>query len=635
MTSPQSVKIDPDNLALLQSASNGFDHLFSNDIQQARKVFSSNNSDPYHFLGLAVCSFLEAALGMESAVMNSASESLAASQELCRKQLHKNKSPRTSRFSPGLEWEVLIADTTVLSGLIHVFSETYVGYMRCLVAMKSAHSKFTKLFKAVFPNGLGTSTNGNTFRRFIGRGSTTSSDGSHTPFEPEGPIEELIISGTAFGYGLFNLILSILPRKIKAALSWLGFSYDQNVAIQALRVAAGRNDAHSVFAGLVLMSFMSLVLQITGWQADTELMRNEYRALVDPLTSRFPTGNLWTLYHAKLMRVTNKQDDAIESLTEGTKPGRVHVFKQADMLLTYELAWTLLGERRYQEAANAFMKMKDLNSWSHATYHFLAAGCYIAIGQLDRAQELLDVIPGLVSKKVAGKTPPSEVFVEKKIEFYKEKQRRNGNDIARYVESIKIGLAEELGIFWNNHAQISQSSARAHIDALSKLEPTLHPSAQPAPTIAKNDLDTPDELAIRSLLLGIHYRTIGDYPMARSHLSEAYAVRGRVKVSMWVGGMSLFETATLDLIEMDAKNTKGHTVDGSTGTREVKPDQTSEERQYQAGWERVLREAERKLDEALELSPDAVDLASRLDGRIVMLREEIRKKRRRIGLTIT
>jgi len=31
--------------------------------------------------------------------------------------------------------------------------------------------------------------------------------------------------------------------------------------------------------------------------------------------------------------------------------------------LVFELAWTLLSQRRYQESADMFMKMIELNSW--------------------------------------------------------------------------------------------------------------------------------------------------------------------------------------------------------------------------------------------------------------------------------
>lgn len=48
----------------LQNASVGFDHLFLDEITDAKSVFQGDDS-PFHLLGLGVCSFLEASLGME------------------------------------------------------------------------------------------------------------------------------------------------------------------------------------------------------------------------------------------------------------------------------------------------------------------------------------------------------------------------------------------------------------------------------------------------------------------------------------------------------------------------------------------------------------------------------------------
>ena len=48
----------------LRSATEGFDALFADQIGPAKEVFAINDS-PFHVLGLGVCSFLEAALGME------------------------------------------------------------------------------------------------------------------------------------------------------------------------------------------------------------------------------------------------------------------------------------------------------------------------------------------------------------------------------------------------------------------------------------------------------------------------------------------------------------------------------------------------------------------------------------------
>ncbi|KAG6838080.1 Mitochondrial outer membrane protein iml2, partial [Blastosporella zonata] len=52
---------------------------------------------------------------------------------------------------------------------------------------------------------------------------------------------------------------------------------------------------------------------------------------------------------------------------------------------------------------------------SHGTYYFLAAGCYISIGNKTKAQALLDVIPDLIDKKkISGKDLPTEVLIKKK-----------------------------------------------------------------------------------------------------------------------------------------------------------------------------------------------------------------------------
>ena len=60
---PNGVAIDADTAALI-SATDGFDHLFCNKLPEARAQFSAHNS-PFHKLGLGVCAFMEAALGME------------------------------------------------------------------------------------------------------------------------------------------------------------------------------------------------------------------------------------------------------------------------------------------------------------------------------------------------------------------------------------------------------------------------------------------------------------------------------------------------------------------------------------------------------------------------------------------
>ena len=91
-------------------------------------------------------------------------------------------------------------------------------------------------------------------------------------------------------------------------------------------------------------------------------------------------------------------------------------------------------------------------------------------------------------------------------------------------------MTSSLSIVWNNHARITKDSAIAHIhdwatclDTPVTVESEYTLSAPiSAPSSAENT-DTPDELAIRDLLLGIVHRTTGDYATSRALLPAADA----------------------------------------------------------------------------------------------------------------
>lgn len=76
------------------------------------------------------------------------------------------------------------------------------------------------------------------------------------------PLTTLVISGAAFGYGLFGLIFSILPPKTRKLISWFGFSNsNRQAALKLLTVAASTGtDVHGYFASLSLLTFYCVVL---------------------------------------------------------------------------------------------------------------------------------------------------------------------------------------------------------------------------------------------------------------------------------------------------------------------------------------------------------------------------------------
>ena len=236
-----------------------------------------------------------------------------------------------------------------------------------------------------------------------------------------------------------------------------------------------------------------------------------------------------------------------------------------------------------------------------------------------------------------------------------------------------------MAIFWNTHGRITPEVAQAHIVELLSLSPPVtlpspfSPASPPPPTTApeRAPLDTPDELALRALLLGIAHRAAGLPTEARRFLRDAHARHARIPStgSTWIGGVALFELAVLELRDAQRleQPQEGETeAEGTTASSSSASSSSSEEggaarvaaygaRSAAAGrngetlrhlrvdplrqlggdvrarWNRVLKDAGALLDSAMSLSGSEVDLSSRLESRIAMLRDEIALKREMLG----
>ncbi|GAA5984217.1 hypothetical protein JCM10908_006095 [Rhodotorula pacifica] len=478
-----------------------------------------------------------------------------------------------------------------------------------------------------------------------------------TPLWASEPLTTLIISGAALGSGLFGLIFSMMPPKMRKMISWFGFtSASRSASLKLLKVAASTgNDVHGYFASLTLTTFYGFLLLMSGWQASEASYLRTMATVLDRVHARFPNGTLWVLNRAKLARYSRKTDDAIEiietALVREEREG--NGFREADSLLVFELMWLYLSKANFRQAADAAEKMCLMNSWSHATYVSIAAGAVVdeinsivSRGEtpeaelVTRAEALFDRLPGLCTeKRTLGEKPVTETFIVRRLEVQKAKLRRwiragRLPPDAKLWQAIRITNAMELGLFWATIGGWSPASGlRAQIDLLSSFTPKPNfataASASPPPPPSSSssslaagavDLDTPSEVLIRDLLLGALYTGLGHYESP--FLSVAVKCLDRVMNApasevgdeRWVVPFATWHRAVVELKLGDVE-TADVIVDAAKA-RTV--------------WKARLDRAESLLD-TLPAAGE-YDLKTRLESRILMLREEIRSKRSKTGL---
>ncbi|KAJ8104679.1 hypothetical protein OPT61_g10628 [Boeremia exigua] len=118
------------------------------------------------------------------------------------------------------------------------------------------------------------------------------------------PIDEFIISGASFCFGILLVIVSMVPPAFASVLKVIGFKGDKDRGLRMLWQATKFNNIHGAMAGVVLMGYFNGfvgfcdIIPQTGEGAYPE---RRCKALMAEMRRRYPKSHLWLLEEARMM----------------------------------------------------------------------------------------------------------------------------------------------------------------------------------------------------------------------------------------------------------------------------------------------------------------------------------------------
>lgn len=358
---------------------------------------------------------------------------------------------------------------------------------------------------------------------------------------------------------------------------------------------------------------------MSGWQSNREELLNSASAVLSRAMGKHESGTLWLLNKAKLARLSGDVDTAVEQLRAAM--ARRSQFRQAVSSLQFELCWVLLSIGEYDESSTKFAEMVDLNSWSHSTYWALAAGTLQEVqDRTPEQQERMKTYYAKISnsfngKRFMGQPPSSEVYFEKRFRFYTAKTERwiaagklpsATNPTTEWYASVKISLAMELSLYWNQFQTYPRSSLERLIASLTGL---LGSSAQD-----NSEIDTVEERALAETILGVCYTNTQDFAQARKYLERVVSASNTFSEAYtYLGAMACLNLAILECRQA-----------------EVLADHESDAKERTFLWRSMLENADSHLDALFSLT--GYDMNGRVESRGQMLRVEINEKRIKLGI---
>ncbi|KAA8916001.1 hypothetical protein TRICI_001816 [Trichomonascus ciferrii] len=497
---------------------------------EANKSLKEGKST-YNKLALGVINFIEATLGFEPEAIKLAVDSLYEAEQSSHRD--RQKSQRThlstsSKFPPGTEYAVTMAEAHLLGAISLFLSESVIDSAKAFYKLRKAYQILDEVNGHVNSKGPGQNSNLSTASSSGKLSETTSrrsvasdeqleqkardlkfarsqrinratnpssetlideSDGIEMAHES---VDEFIQSGVDAMFGLLQLVISIIPPTLGRVLSLVGFRGDKEHGLKLLWRASGYSNVHGAIALLALLQFYDGPTQFSDIELpqkspsnsssgcedsssvntttsditsveDMELTKKKLETGLDRIRKFYPRGALWQLQEGRMVASKGDMPRAVEIMND-TSSGPIEM-KQVEGLMLFDKTIMLVVLHEFETAAENFVRLVDLNSWSHAFYYYLSGACHVELYRQHKtsnpeyaakhkklATAAIEKAPTLVGKKrFMAKSMPFDMFVLRKTNQWKHTSQSEKVDL---VDAIGTSPIHEVIYFWNGFCRM-------------------------------------------------------------------------------------------------------------------------------------------------------------------------------------
>lgn len=244
-------------------------------------------------------------------------------------------------------------------------------------------------------------------------------------------------SGVRMGHGIFNLLMSYLPRRVLRFLEYVGFSGNRGIGVDELDKSIELNDGlRSVFSTLVILTYHTYIENLFGLG---NYDANKVKSLNDSLELHYPNSAFYFLFLGRYHQMQGELDNAIESYEKCIKAQ--DDWKQFHSICHWEIMWCHAVQMDWDKAAYYSDLLREQSKWSPASYTY-QYGTFLYTKLIedersglckkessefkDRLGEICSIIrkvPGL-RVRIAGKTIPAEKFaITRSEKFFGQNNR--------------------------------------------------------------------------------------------------------------------------------------------------------------------------------------------------------------------
>ncbi|XP_067213020.1 tetratricopeptide repeat protein 39C-like [Linepithema humile] len=419
-------------------ARTGISLLLNNKTEEAEALFTEHPHSFHVKAGRCFVLFMNALMTFEDDKLQQAMLLLKDMERECASDIGWLKSMKSKVFRAEetgkeyvnkLERQIVLADSQVCSAILTLLQQELTGYVRggwmlrkAWRVYQHAYTQISQLYRRTFgtnPTGLspccGTPTSNGSFLQSpqspgSSEWSIPSSNGyvnNVTPISPPSGLRSSLsmffsltgitseqqtpfveptevtrlMSAASFGYGIYQLCVSLLPPSLLKVIHFLGFEGDRQAGLTALMYARLSEDMRAPLATLSLLWYHTIVrpffaLDGSNVKAGVAVAKQ----LIAECHTEFHNSALFLFFAGRVERLESNVNGALEAYGKAVETSTQREIK---LLCLHEVAWCHLIRLSYEEAYRSLLQLQHQSRWSKSFYAYLAMVCCGANGKFD------------------------------------------------------------------------------------------------------------------------------------------------------------------------------------------------------------------------------------------------------------
>lgn len=216
-----------------------------------------------------------------------------------------------------------------------------------------------------------------------------------TPFVEPSEVARLM-SAVCFGYGIYQLCVSLLPSSMLTLVHFLGFDGDRQAGLDNLMYARVSEDMRAPLATLSLLWYHTFVQSSFGFNSKAGVVAA--KRLIEESRHEFEHSALFLFFIGRLERLQSNVGAALGAYGRAVKASSQ---REVRLLCLHEVAWCHLIRLSYEETYRSLTELREQSRWSKRFYAYLAAVC---CGSTGKFEELTTIYRKILQVETAKDT---------------------------------------------------------------------------------------------------------------------------------------------------------------------------------------------------------------------------------------